>query len=149
MTGPSLEQRVQRIEDIEAIKDVTARYAAAVSKGWNGKSIDLAAIPSIFAADARWESRDMGLAVDGADAIIADLPRSTSMVEFSMHAFLSPVIALHGDTASGSWLMWIASVIDSDPRAVYMGADLTYTRTAPGWRIQTVDIHHGMRLPPG
>jgi hypothetical protein len=85
----------------------------------------------------------------GVDAIIASLPRSTSMVEFSMHAFLSPVITtLDRDTASGSWLMWIASVIDNAPRAVYMSADMTYTRTDAGWRIQTVDIHYGLRLPP-
>jgi hypothetical protein len=148
-TRPALEQRIQRLEDIEDIKDVTARYAAAVSKGWNGKTIDLGAIPSIFAADVRWESRDMGIAVDGVDAIIADLPRSTGMVELSMHAFLNPVITLDADTASGSWLMWIASITDGNPRAVYMSADMTYTRTGQGWRIQAIDIHHGMSLPPG
>jgi hypothetical protein len=145
----ALEQRIQRLENIEAIKDVTARYAAAVSKGWNGKTVDLAAIPSIFTADARWESRDMGLTADGVDAIIANLPRSTSTVEFSMHTFLGPVITLDADTASGTWLMWIASIIDNNPRAVYMSADMTYTRTGQGWRIQAIDIHHGMRLPPG
>lgn len=145
----ALEQRIQRLEDIEAIKDVTARYAAAVSKGWNGKTVDLAAIPSIFTADARRESRDMGLAADGVDAIIANLPRSTSTVEFSMHTFLSPVITLDADTASGTWLMWIAPIIDNNPRAVYMSADMTHTRTGQGWRIQAIDIHHGMRLPPG
>ena len=151
VTGPAaqtLEQRIKRLEDIEAVKDVTARYADAVNKGWNGKTIDLAAIASVFAADARYEIRDMGIATAGVDAIIASLPRSTSMVEFSMHAFLSPVITLDGDTASGSWLMWIASVIDNAPRAVYMSADMTYTRTDQGWRIQTVDIHYGLRLPP-
>jgi hypothetical protein len=147
--GPTLEQRIKRLEDLEAVKDVTARYAAAVSKGWNGKTVDLAAIGSVFASDARWESRDMGLAADGVDAIIASLPRSTSMVEFSMHAFLNPVITLDGDTASGSWLLWIASVIGQDPRAVYLSADMTYTRTDQGWRIQAVDVHHGLRLPPG
>jgi hypothetical protein len=147
--GPALEQRIKRLEDLEAVKDVTARYAAAVSKGWNGKTIDLAAIGSVFASDARWESRDMGLAADGVDAIIASLPRSTSMVEFSMHAFLNPVITLDENTASGSWLMWIASVIGHAPRAVYLSADMTYTRTDQGWRIQTVDVHHGLSLPPG
>jgi SnoaL-like protein len=147
--GPTLEQRIKRLEDLEAVRDVTARYAAAVSKGWNGKTVDLAAIGSVFACDARWESRDMGLAADGVDAIIASLPRSTSMVEFSMHAFLNPVLTLDGDTASGSWLLWIASVIGQDPRAVYLSADMTYTRTDQGWRIQAVDVHHGLRLPPG
>ena len=36
MTEPTLAQRVQRLEDIEAITDLTARYATAINKGWNG-----------------------------------------------------------------------------------------------------------------
>jgi hypothetical protein len=45
----------------------------------------------------------------------------------------------------GSWLMWIASIIGTNPRAVYMSADMTYTRTRQGWRIRAIVIHHGMR----
>jgi len=65
MTEPPLAQRVQRLEDIEAIKDITARYAAAVSKGWNGKTLDLNALPSIFAADVRVTDRDIAIAAKG------------------------------------------------------------------------------------
>ena len=42
--------------------------------------------------------------------------------------------------------MWIASIIGTNPCAVYMSADMTYTRTGPGWRIQAIVLHHGMRL---
>jgi len=146
LTEPTLAQRVARLEDIEAIKDLTARYATAVNKGWNGKTLDLEAIPSIFATDARWQSRDMGIATEGLDAIVAGLPESTAMVQFSMHTFLNPVIVVDADTATGSWLMWIASIINDDPRAVYLSADMTYTRTDRGWRILGVDVHHGMLL---
>jgi hypothetical protein len=76
MTETTLAQRVQRLEDIEAIKDVTARYATAVNKGWNGKTLDLEAIPSIFTADARWESRDMGIVTGGLGAIVAVFPNT-------------------------------------------------------------------------
>jgi hypothetical protein len=41
---------------------------------------------------------------------------------------------------------WIASIVGTNPRAVYMSADMTYTRTGQGWRIQAIVIHHGMRL---
>jgi putative polyketide hydroxylase len=63
-----------------------------------------------------------------------------------MHAFLNPVITVDVDAARGSWLMWIASIIGNDPRAVYTSADMAYTRTAEGWRINGVDIHQGMLL---
>ena len=52
MTESTLEQRIRRLEDLEAIRDLTARYANAVNKGWNGKTLDLDAIGDIFAADA-------------------------------------------------------------------------------------------------
>jgi ketosteroid isomerase-like protein len=144
MSQISLEERVKRLEDLEAIKDVTARYAAAVNKGWNGETVDVSAMPSIYAEDARWESDDMGVSAVGLDTIMAGLPESTSMVEFSMHSFLNPIIAVDGDEAAGSWLMWIASRINADPRAVYMSSDMTYTRTREGWRIQSVRMHFGM-----
>lgn len=146
MSEPTLAQRIQRLEDIEALKDLTARYATAVNQGWAGETVDLAAVPTIFAADARWESPDMGILAEGLEAIVAALPDSTAMVDFSMHAFLNPVITVDHDNAAGSWLMWIASVIDKDPRAVYMSADMAYRRTDQGWRIQQVQIHQGMLL---
>ena len=57
----------------------------------------------------------MGIATEGLDAIVAGLPESTAMVQFSMHTFLNPVIVVDADTAAGSWLMWIASIIGNDP----------------------------------
>jgi hypothetical protein len=50
------------------------------------------------------------------------------------------MISVDGDTATGSWLLWIASIYDDDPGA-------TYIRTAVGWRIQTVCVHNGIRIP--
>lgn len=146
MTESALEQRIRRLEDLEAIRDLTARYANAVNKGWNGKTLDLDAVGDIFAADARWHSYQ-GDVTDGAAAIVAELPAATAVVEFSMHAFLNPIIEVDGNTATGDWLMWIASIIDS-PDAIYMSAEMTYTRSDTGWRIQTVRVHYGTKLSP-
>ncbi|GLZ01778.1 hypothetical protein [Actinoplanes sp. NBRC 103695] len=52
MSTVSLEERILKLEDLEAIRDLTARYASAVNKGWNGKEIDVTAMPSIYAKDA-------------------------------------------------------------------------------------------------
>lgn len=141
----ALEQRVGRLEDIEAIRDLTARYADAINKGWNGKTLDVDAIRDIFVTDARWESHEGEVTV-GADAIAAKLPEATAMVELSMHAFVNPIITVDGDAATGQWLMWIASVVTDNPRAVYMSADMTYTRTDTGWRIHTVRVDYGTLL---
>jgi putative polyketide hydroxylase len=142
----TLARRVRRLEDIEAITALTYRYARAVDKGPRGNGVDLAAIQQLFTAGARWSSDELGTTV-GAAAIAAELPTATDLVEFSMHAFLNPVITVDGDSASASWLMWIASVIDRRPAAVYLSADLAYLRTADGWRIDAVSIRDGLRIP--
>ena len=105
MTATTLEERILRLEDIEAIRDLTARYADAVNKGWNGKTVDADAIPDIFAADARREGFD-GEVAHGAKAIAAELPKATSVVQLSMYTFLNPVITVDGDTATGACAGW-------------------------------------------
>lgn len=141
----ALRERIQRLEDLEAIRDLTARYADAINKGWNGKTVDLDALAHVFATDARWESHE-GEVTDGIDAILAEVPATTSGVEFSMHAFVNPIIDLDGDTATAHWLMWVTSVMAADPRSVYMSADITYIRNSDSWRIHTVKVDFGTTL---
>ena len=64
-----------------------------------------------------------------------------------MHAFLNPLITVYGDEASGSWLLWIASVLDHRPGAAYLSADLSYLRTAAGWCIDSAHVYDGIRIP--
>lgn len=40
MEDSKIEARIQRLEDTEAIKDATFRYAFNINKGWNGKEIN-------------------------------------------------------------------------------------------------------------
>jgi putative polyketide hydroxylase len=138
-----LPQRLRRLEDIEAITDLTARYADGVNQ-WNGKKLNLEAIPHIFAADATAENPGSPT-IHGVEAIAAALPVATANVTFAMHALLNPIITIDGDSATSTCLMWVAAVID-DPGAAYLSADLTYTRTPAGWRIQSVRVHpNGIR----
>lgn len=140
-----LPRRLRRLEDIQAITDLTARYADAINQ-WNDKDLNLEAIPHIFTADAIVEIPGSP-AIHGVTAIAAELPAATATVTFAMHAFLNPAITIDSDTAAGTWLMWVAAKIDNDPGAAYLSANLTYARTPAGWRIQTVSVHDGMRLP--
>jgi hypothetical protein len=141
----TLEDRVRRLEDVEAITNLTYRYAHAVNKGPSG-GVDVAAIPRLFTPDARWSSNELGTTV-GAAAIAAEIPTATAEIEFAAHAFLNPAIAVGGDRATGAWLLWIASVRDHRPATVYLSADLNYLRTAEGWRIQAIHIGGGIRIP--
>ncbi len=147
MAAPSLEERLRRLEDLEALRDLMARYAFHINKGWKGKTVHVEAMRSIFATDARWESKAMGLAAEGLDDIMVKLAEATARTEFSMHSFTNPIIEIAGDRAEANWLMWIASRRDGGPpNQVFMSEDLTYARTPDGWRIKTAELHFGMAL---
>ncbi|KZM72708.1 FAD-dependent monooxygenase [Nocardia terpenica] len=133
----TLEQRIQRLEDSEEIRTLTARYAHAVNQGWDGKTLDVQTIPEIFAPDASWEGTHYH-AIRGAGAIAAALPEATSAIEAALHSFMNPIVTVSGDTATGQWQFWVASAMDGEFGAAFMNSRLTYTRTAAGWRIQTV-----------
>lgn len=142
MNTLNLEERIQRLEDIEAIKNVTARYSFNINKGWNGKEVNADAMPSIFAKDAKWESKAMNMYGTSLEQIVNGLPESTKNVEFSMHSFTTPVIEVDGDKATGNWLFWVASKHkEGAPNEVFMSTDITYVRTDKGWLIQTYQLH--------
>jgi len=141
----TLEHRLQRLEDAEAIRNLTYRYAQAVNKGPDGDDVDVAAIPELFTVDAKWSNDELGTTI-GAAAIAAELPTATAAVTFSAHAFLNPVIAVAGDNATATWLLWVASVHRQRPAAVYLGARVRYRRTDDGWRIDAMQIDDGIRI---
>jgi len=149
MKNKSLEERIQRLEDIEAIKDVTARYSFNINKGWNGKEVNPHAMPSIFAKDATWESEALGIKGTGLDKIMNGLPDATKGVKFSMHNFTNPVIQIEENKASGNWLFWVAvRHKGTTPNELYMSADISYVRSEDGWLIHTYQLFYGMSLLP-
>ena len=140
MTEATLEARLQRLEDLEAIRSLMMLYADLINKGWGGRVADADRIGEVFAPDARWLSKDMGIEANGVEEIARGLVASTADIEFSQHVFLNPLIALDGDHASASWLMWIAVRRAEGSRMVYLSEDLTYTRTEHGWRVLSLTL---------
>jgi hypothetical protein len=156
MSATSLEDRIRRLEDIEAIRNLMATYAFHVNKGWDGKVVDVEKMPSIFAEDIRWES-NMGPGGAGLDQLMGSLKQDTEVVDFSMHSYTNPIIEVDGEKATGNWLMWIAVRREGGPRLVFASLDFKYSRTSNGWRIQWASLHIGMAIagfsdiarPPG
>ena len=138
-TMSALESRVRRLEDLEAIRDITARYGHSVSRGFAGRGIDWALFSSVFTDDAVWNSEFMKIHVTGRDAIVEDMHKQDG-TGASVHAFINPVIDLDGDTATGRWVMPIGATQDDSNRSVYLCADLNYRRAEQGWRISEVDL---------
>jgi hypothetical protein len=136
MTTLSIEQRLQRLEDHAEISQLMMRYADIINKGWGGRVAEAGRIGEVFATDARWYSKDMDIEARGVEQIARGLIHSTADIVFSQHVFLNPIIEVAGDSATASWLMWIAVRRSEGSRLVYLSEDVSYRRTGEGWRIQ-------------
>jgi len=97
MITSDLEARITRLEDIEAIKQLKARYAEICDDMHNPDRVS-----SVFAEDGIWESADFGLAKGHAEirALFANFQK---MFSFSQHNMMNPIITVNGDRATGVW----------------------------------------------
>jgi hypothetical protein len=141
----SLEERVRRIEDIEAIRYLKAYYAKFADAKYTDDhqrrpqdEIDELARQqaSVFTEDAIWDNGvgPSGI-LRGREAIYDNL--RSGPWKFAMHHFLSPLIEIDGDRATGRWMLWQTATLASSDTAVFMSAITNddYVRTADGWKM--------------
>lgn len=132
-------QRLQVLEDIEAIRKLKALYCAACDDDHNPDKLG-----KLFATDAVWEASSMGRA-EGRAAIqkmLGDLGKS-GVIRNSAHNVFNPIIDVDGDTASGHWRLIMLYT------GIYPSGELhysriigwyreTYARIAGGWQITSL-----------
>jgi len=92
-----LEERVTRIEDLESIKQLKARYCEICDDDHNP---DL--ITAIFTPDAVWEGEGIGRA-QGHDEIRTLFEGFQKAIKFSQHMVQNPIIDIDGPAALGRW----------------------------------------------
>lgn len=95
----NIEQRLQTLEDIEAIRKLKARYCAACDDNHNAESLG-----PLFADNATWEASSMGKA-EGREAIKKMLGAvgTSGRIRNSAHHAINPIIEVDGDSATGHW----------------------------------------------
>jgi len=132
----SVEQRLRRLEDIEEIKKLKARYCEACDGGWDGcASHDYEKIVALFAPDGIWDGGVYGRR-EGREAI-RDYYQHNPEVPFAFHLLTNPIVEVDGDHATGRWHLLIC-LTPADRSATLVGGvfDDEYARTAEGWRIK-------------
>jgi hypothetical protein len=97
MDTTELEKRITRLEDIEAIKQLKARYCEICDDTHNPDRVG-----SVFAEDGIWESADFGKA-QGPKEISELFQKFRDLFTFSQHNIMNPIIDVNGDRATGSW----------------------------------------------
>jgi hypothetical protein len=96
----SLEARIQRLEDIEAIKQLKARYCEGCDDDHNPERV-----AALFVEDGVWEGREIGVHARGHAAIKQYIGgvRASGLIRNSAHIVTNPIITVTGDVASGRW----------------------------------------------
>ena len=151
----TLEERVIRLEAIEEIKRMKAHYARCADAKYTEdhrrrpqEEIDRIAREqtSVFTEDAIWDNGLFGR-FEGRSALWEFL-RATPW-RFSVHMYMNPLIEVHGDTATGSWVIWEVATLDESNRAVFLSATLDdeYVRLDGRWYTSKVAMTNRFMTP--
>ena len=133
----SIEDRLRRLEDLEAIRQLFIDYGHHLDRG------DVASYAELFAPDGEVLLGPLGRATGRAE--IRDLMTKAldGVTGSSFHLIANPIIRLHGDTADAevTWAV-IAKDADGNPDLTMLGRHVDrLVRLSDGWRFQRREGH--------
>ena len=136
MDDGGLELRITRLEDIESIKQLKARYCEICDDDHN-----LDRITSIFSEDAIWEGRGIGRA-QGHDEIRTLFASFQKAISYSQHMVVNPVIEVNGDRGKGTWYFFGMFTFYEGNQAKWQAARYheDYRKVDGEWKIQHLRI---------
>jgi hypothetical protein len=107
-----LEQRIARLEAIEAIKKLKATYAEACDDDYNPQRM----FP-LFCADAVWEEATTFGRHEGRDAICAFFAGVSAPISWALHYTDAPLVTVADDlgTATSDWYIFMPATVDGGP----------------------------------
>jgi ketosteroid isomerase-like protein len=139
MSLEDLERRVQAIEDLEAIKKLHQNYINLMDNLRYEEVLDL------FTEDAEVEVRNSGVKKGRqqmSEVYLGILAKNRGNVRYDAHMAVEPDITVTGDTAKGTWLIymlfskpsiqWVQGRNEAEYRKVngkWMISKLKFTRT--------------------
>jgi hypothetical protein len=134
--GQDLDKTIRWLADIEEIKQLKARYAAACDDDYAAD-----ALAALFTEDAVWDGGFMGYA-ETRDGIRNFFLTATKVVSFAVHGISNPIIEIDGDEATGRWYLHQPMVIRDGNACFWFCAQYQdrYVRTADGWKFRHVKL---------
>ena len=131
--------RLERLEAIEAIRDLKARYADVCDTGY-----DPVRMRPFFTDDAVWDGGPRFGRYEGIEAVGGFFAGVSSQNTWALHYMVAPIIdvAPDGRTATGSWYLLEPCTIATDegPRAMVITGRYAdrYRREPDGWKFSEV-----------
>jgi uncharacterized protein (TIGR02246 family) len=139
----SPDDAVQRLLDIEEIKQLKARYFRFLdTQDWDG-------LAEVFTADAVMDAD--GFVEHGRDEILAFLPEVLRGVVTTHHGHMPEITVTGSDTATGVWAMFDYLTFPGGPPPKglrgYGHYHEEYVREPDGWRIRRLTLTR-LRVDP-
>ena len=143
MAEPDLAARIQRLEDIEAIKQLKARYCSLCDDGY-----DADALAELFTEDAVWDGGALGVAV-GREQIRRFFENTPKVMPFAVHMVTNPSIEIEGDSARGRWYLFQAATFKPADSAIWGSAryDEEYVRCDGEWKFRSLRLESRFWTP--
>lgn len=136
MTLQELERRITHLEDIEAIKQLKARYCTICDADH-----DPDRITELFTEDGIWEGRGIGHA-KGHAAIRALFVGFQKAISYSQHMVMNPLIEVSGDRAHAVWYFFGAFTFRAGNEAKWQAARYheDYVKVQGQWKIEHLRV---------
>jgi hypothetical protein len=143
MDTAELEKRVTVCEDLEAFKQLKARYCAVCDDNHNTDNLT-----KLFVDDGIWEGAGLGVH-QGHQAIRALFKSFQERISFSQHNIMNPIIEVNGDQAKGTWYLLGPFTFRKGNRAVWLAAryDDDYVKVNGEWKFKHLRATGRMTAP--
>ena len=130
---PTLEQRVQRLEDLEQITEVTMQLARHFDNNYHADGV-----VSLFTDDGVFDGGPFGR-YEGLEAIHGFFQTVTEQITFAKHHLATHTIHLtgNGTDATGQWYMWGTHTIGDQAMFLALTWDMRYRKTGERWLISS------------
>jgi ketosteroid isomerase-like protein len=140
MTTGDLEARIQRLEDIDAIKALKHQYCLHCDNDYEPDGL-----ASLFTDDGVWDGGLFGVA-EGREGIRGFFKETANTVKFAIHHVTNPLIQVDGDTATGHWYLWQPMVMRDGDQALWLAAryNENYVREDGTWKFKRLEL--GIRM---
>ena len=140
---PTLDERIQRLEEIEAIRKLKIVYAQHCDNNY-----DPEALAPLFTEDAVWEMGPLGR-FEGRQAIHDFFADVSKRFTFALHYMCGPVIDLDpsGTEASGTWYIWETATIDGVAMFVAATYEDRYRKEDGVWKFSRVKVNPAFMTP--
>jgi hypothetical protein len=137
----TIEERLQKLEDINEIRQLKARYSSCADVGWQGEPVDRknTLIDEVFAENIVYEVLTAEGNADrfvGREEVRSRYDTAIGPFQFGIHLVSEPRLEVDGDNAEGEWPV-IVPLIDPNGHAKWFAGKYVekYAREDGRWRI--------------